>query len=173
MATPVFKFRENSSEQDYFFIYDTYHELPQTIPMCLSTFVLYHLKTQRRLDGFLASFEGIMKSGASLGDATYDEFFNEEEKAFYLNQLSECYAKGELKLFYTESILMREFFENGDFTMQSLKDFMDKNLVETMKEFRSVDFYKSLSNTIPFIPYEQESSGNSNPSDCNDDDLPF
>jgi hypothetical protein len=172
MATPVFKFREKSSEQDYFFIYDTYHELHQTIPLCLSTFVLYHLKTQRRLDGFFASFEDIMLTGASLGDATYEEFFNEEEKTFYLNQLSEYYEKGELNLFYTESLLMKEFLENGVFTMQSLKDFMDKNLVETIKEFRSVDFYKSLSNTIPYIPFEYVSSENHKTSES-DDDLPF
>ncbi len=172
MATPVFKFIEPLSEQEYYFIYDTFYELPKTIPMCLSTFLYYHMESKRTLEGFLASFESIEMNGSSLFDATFEDFFNKEEKSFYLNQLSECYALGELLKLSKESLLVKEYLLNKNVSSKSLAEFIKNNLTETMKEFRPVNYYDSLSSTLPKIPYHKEIAGVSNGSDF-DDDLPF
>lgn len=175
MATPVFKFKDKISEQDYYFIYDTFHELPKTIPMCLSTFVYYHLESHRTLEGFIATFHDIEKNGSSLYDSSFDAFFNEEEKSFYINQLTDCYTANELDKLSKESLLIKDFILKGMYENKSLTKFIHTNLKETINEFRSTNYYDSLSSTLPKFPYQYENNNGSldSPGNTPDDDLPF
>ena len=53
MSTPIFKFQHPDYKHDLYIIHNTYSELPETVPMDLTTFVIYHIKTGRTFSGLL------------------------------------------------------------------------------------------------------------------------
>ncbi len=52
MATVIFKFQHpDLPEEDLYFLQNTYYELPETVPMDLTTFILYHDWVHENLEG--------------------------------------------------------------------------------------------------------------------------
>ncbi len=81
MATPVFKFRHPEfPDFDLYFIQNTFYELPESIPMDLTTFMIYHMKSKRTLSGFFLCWDNLEKRGSSMDDVNFESWFNEEEK---------------------------------------------------------------------------------------------
>jgi hypothetical protein len=81
MATPVFKFQHpDLPGEDLYFIHNTFFNLPETIPMDLSTFIWYHLENDITLEGFFASWDSLNKFQTSLKDESFESYFNENQK---------------------------------------------------------------------------------------------
>ncbi len=159
MATPVFKFNHPKSKEDFYFLHDTYYELPKTIPMCLATFVYYHLKINRTLSGFVMSFEDINKTGASLIDTSFDEFYNEKEIDFLYNQIEDTGALENAEILSKDSTKIRAFFTSDNESNISVEDFINENMIDTIFEFRGVNYYNSLSNLYSEVSKINEEHG--------------
>jgi len=87
MATPVFCFKAPCNiGQPLYFIQNTFFELPETIPMDLSSFVYYHLSTGRSLEGFITNWQKINTDGSSLQGCTYEGFMSTDEKNFHIEE---------------------------------------------------------------------------------------
>lgn len=81
MATPVFKFQHpDLPGEDLYFIHNTFFELPETIPMDLTTFIWYHLETGITLEGLYASWDNLNEFQTSIKDETFDSYFDENQK---------------------------------------------------------------------------------------------
>jgi hypothetical protein len=81
MATPVFKLQyPDLPGEDLYFIQNTYSDLHETIPMDLTTFLIYHYKTGRTVSGLLICWENLNKTGSSLYDMTFEDCFSNDEK---------------------------------------------------------------------------------------------
>ena len=81
MATPVSYFTHPDFPEDgFFFIQNTFFELPETIPMDLTSFIHYHFVSHRTLSGFIQTWDDIINTGTSLSELTFDEYYSENEK---------------------------------------------------------------------------------------------
>jgi len=81
MATPVFKFQHpDLPGEDLYFIQNTFFELPQTVPMDLASFIWYHKKINRTLDGFIFGWRNLCEFQTTLNGFDFKSRFNEEEK---------------------------------------------------------------------------------------------
>jgi len=81
MATPIFKFQHpDLPGEDLYFIHNTFFELPETIPMDLSTFIWYNINSRRTLEGFFAAWDNLNKFQTSLKDESFDSYFDEKQK---------------------------------------------------------------------------------------------
>ena len=86
MATPVFKFNHPNYIYDLYIIHNTYNELPITIPMDLTTFIIYHIKSGRIFSGLVTCWEDLNKSGSSLIDIKFEDFYTNQEKQLLYNK---------------------------------------------------------------------------------------
>lgn len=81
MATPVFKFQHpDLPGEDLYFIHNTFFDLPETLPMDLTTFIWYHLETGRTLEGFFYCWDNLNKYQTSLEGNSFQKHFDEKEK---------------------------------------------------------------------------------------------
>ncbi len=167
MATPIFKFTDPKTEQDYYFIYDTFSESQKTSPVCLSTFLYYHIQTNRIFSGFLASFKSVLTTGASLNHTTYDLFFSEKQKVFYQEHLVEIDCI-ELR---KESNMLKDFLLSNEIDEWKLTEFIHTHCLQTKAMFKGVEFYESLVVRALFSKSIKPKENGDLQSD--DDDLPF
>ena len=167
MATPIFKFTDPKTDQDYYFIYDTFSESQKTSTVCLSTFLYYHIQTNRTFSGFLESFKNILTSGASLNHTTFELFFSEKQKIFYQEHLVEidCF---ELR---KESEMLKDFLLNNEIDEWKLTEFIHTHCLHTKAMFKGVEFYESLIVRALFSKSIKLKENGDLQSD--DDDLPF
>lgn len=163
MATPVFKFNHPKSKEDFYFIHDTYYELPKTTPMCLATFVYYHLQINRSLSGFLVSFDDINESGSSLFNTSFEDFYNKNEKDFFLQQVEDTGALKNAEILSEESSKLRSFLMSKKIGGISIDKFYHENMKDTIFEFRGNKYYVSLSDLYDNLSKMNEKQ----------DDLPF
>ena len=144
MATPVFKFNHPDYRHDLYIIHNTYAELPETIPMYLATFVIYHIKTGRTFSGLLMCWEGLNKTGSSLYDSTFDEFYTNDEKVMLYDLAIDsgtirCAKENE---FLSEKI--KSFIDDKLYESQSFSDFIQETASSAIDNFRPLNYYKSI-----------------------------
>jgi hypothetical protein len=155
MATLVFKFNHPDYKYDLYIIHNTYYELPETIPMDLTTFVIYHIKTGRTFSGLLMCWEDLNKTGSSLYHSTFDEFYTNDEKVMLYDLAIDsgairCANKNELL-----SDKIKSFIDNKSYESQSFSDFIQETAPLVIDNFRPLDYYKSREegqeeNNLPF-----------------------
>ncbi len=167
MATPIFKFTDLETKQDYYFIYDTFSESQKTSPVCLSTFLYYHIETNRTLSGFIESFKKVLTTGASLNHTTFELFFSEKEKIFFQEHLVE---KDSFEL-RKESEMLKDFLLSNEIDECKLIEFIQTHCLHTKDMFKGVEFYESLVVRALFSKsINQTENGDAR---TEDDDLPF
>ena len=167
MATPIFKFTDLETEQEYYFIYDTFSESQKTSPVCLSTFLYYHIQTNRTLSGFIACFKKLLTSGSSLNHTTFELFFSEKEKSFFHEHLVEIDCV-ELR---KESEILKDFLFNDEIDELKLTEFIHKYCLYTKAMFKGVEFYESL--VVRALFSKSINQIENRDSRTEDDDLPF
>ena len=142
MATPVFKFQHPDYRHDLYIIHNTYAELLETIPMDLTTFVIYHIKTGRTFSGLLMCWEDLKETGSSLNDRTFDEFYTNDEKVMLYDLAIDsgailCAVENELI-----SDKIKSFIDDKLYESQSFLNFIEEIASLAIDNFRSVDYYK-------------------------------
>lgn len=166
MATPVFKFKNEFSEVEYFFIYNTGNECPVTKPMCLSNFLIYHLKSNRTFDGFIYCFKNIVNNGTSLTKSCYQTFFDEKEKKFYFENAEKDISFEVLR----DSVVAMEFLINNLPTESELQNFVEIHLLSSIILFKGCEYYE----TLPSYDWALTKKINLFPDiSIDNDDLPF
>jgi hypothetical protein len=167
MATPVFQFQHpDLPGENLYFIQNTYSDLPETIPMDLTTFLIYHDKIGRTVSGLLICWEDLNKTGSSLYDNTFDDYFSKEEKLMIHNLAIDS---GAIR-FAKENILFSEkikfFIDEKLYESQSLSSFIEAIAKAAIDNFRQLNYYKSLHDLFLF----KEKLGNINLPSTSDED---
>ena len=143
MATPVFKFNHPNYKYDLYIIHNTYTELPITIPMDLTTFIIYHIKSGRIFSGLLSCWEDLNKSGASLIDMTFEDFYTNEEKQLLYNKTISfgSLRTAEENVLSSESI--KSFIENRVYEIKSFETFIEEIATSALENFKPLEYYHS------------------------------
>jgi hypothetical protein len=141
MATPVFKFNHpDLPDEDLYFIHNTDYELPETIPMDLTSFISYHLMTGRYLKGFLYCWDDLLKTGSTLEDVDFETWFNEEEKSkLYTDALASSALKNAIAL-KTTSELLKDFIKEKKYEQEDIES-LYYDLTKSMDDFFRIDEY--------------------------------
>ena len=125
MATPVFKFRHpDLPGEDLYFIHNTFFELPETIPMDLSTFIWYHLKTGRTLEGFFTSWNNLNEFQTSLKDESFDNYFDENQKQQLYDDAIFGQSLKAAQENQKETVQLKEFIDFEKFKTDDISDYV-------------------------------------------------
>ena len=90
MANPYLKITKN--ETDYYIIWDTFYELPETIPMDLTTFIVLLHEKKWSFTGLIAAWKNLNEKHISLDGMALDEFLKENEYEFLIKQTYDVYT---------------------------------------------------------------------------------
>jgi hypothetical protein len=85
--------RLNEEELDYYVVWDTYYELPYTIPMDLASFVLYLYEEDYSFSGLIASWSNLINSCISLDNTKIETYLKAYQISFLKNQIAVTYIK--------------------------------------------------------------------------------
>jgi hypothetical protein len=151
MATPVFKFNHPDYKFDLYIIHNTYSELPETIPMDLTTFFIYHIKSGRTFSGLLMCWEDLNTTGSSLYDTTFDEFYTNDEKVMLYDLAIDSGAIRCAKENEVLSDKIKSFIDNKLYESQSFSDFIEETASLAIDNFRPLNYYKSIHDLFLFI----------------------
>jgi hypothetical protein len=129
MATPVLSFNYPGTSRRFFFIYNTFTDSPETIPMDLPMFLSYHCDTGRSMLGFLSCYEDIIQKGCSLLNSHFDSFMtaNEQDFLFDLVRATDFIAQADANSDFSAQLndaiiggasgfILRLFLEKKSFT---------------------------------------------------------
>jgi hypothetical protein len=146
MATPVFKFNHpDLPDEDLYFIHNTDYELPETIPMDLTSFIYYHLMTGRYLKGFLYCWDDLMKTGSTLEDVEFETWFNEEEKSKLYTDASASSALKDAIANKTTSDIFKVFIKDKKYDKNDIGS-LYYDLTKSKVDFlRAEEYYHSRS----------------------------
>lgn len=144
MATPDYCFVYPNSSHRFFVIYNTYYDLPETIPMDLATFLAYHFNTGRDLSGLFFCYEDLIRSGCSMFETTLEQFVSIEELAFQYLQIKHCDLLTIAETNKVASQLIHQELLTGKPSPHRLQDIIKQNQVV----IRPVNYYYSMNYTI-------------------------
>ena len=85
--------RLNEEELDYYLVWDTYYELPYTIPMDLASFVLYLYEEDYSFSGLIASWSNLINNCISLDNTKIETYLKANQINFLKNQIAVTYIK--------------------------------------------------------------------------------
>ena len=129
MATPVFKFQHpDLPGEDLYFIHNTFFELPQTIGMDLCAFIWYHLRTGRTLEGFFASWDNLNEFQASLNGASFDNYFDENQKQQLYDDALFGMSLNEALKNKKDTVKLKEFIDFEKFKTEDISDYVNPNI---------------------------------------------
>ncbi|RAR73825.1 DUF4116 domain-containing protein [Flavobacterium aciduliphilum] len=129
MATPVFKFQHpDLPGEDLYFIHNTFFELPETIPMDLTTFIWYHQQINRTLEGFFAAWDNLNQFQTSLEGHSFEEHFNENEKQQLYDDALFGLSLNEAKHNQKESLKLKEFIDSEKYKTDDIFEYVNPNI---------------------------------------------
>ena len=144
MATVIFKFQHpDLPEEDLYFLQNTYYELPETVPMDLTTFILYHDWVHENLEGLIYHWDDIMKNGTSYEGTSFKSYHDEEEK---LKLYQDAFESGALQTAMTEktnSDKIKAFFQDKNNEHNYYYSFLSEVYESSAERFRGAEYYKS------------------------------
>jgi hypothetical protein len=85
--------RLNEEELDYYVVWDTYYELPYTIPMDLASFVLYLYEEDYSFSGLITSWSNLINNCISLDNTKIETYLKAYQISFLKNQIAVTYIK--------------------------------------------------------------------------------
>jgi hypothetical protein len=83
MATPIFSFNWSVNQQTYFFRWNTFSDLPHTIPMDIVTFLNYHREDKEFLQVFHECFPKLIATGSTLKEVSFADVSTSVKEYLY------------------------------------------------------------------------------------------
>lgn len=90
MAHPFLKISNN--ETDYFVVWDTYYELPLSIPMDLATFIMFLHEKKWTFTGLISSWNNLKNNNISLEGFVLNKYLKKNQYDFLLKQAEDEYV---------------------------------------------------------------------------------
>ena len=129
MATPLFKFQHpDLPGEDLYFIHNTFFEMPETIPMDLSTFIWYNLNSRRTLEGFFAAWDNLNEFQTSLNNESFDNYFDEKQKQQLYDDAIFGMSLKEAQKNHTETIKLKEFIDFEKYKTEDISDYVNPSV---------------------------------------------
>jgi hypothetical protein len=152
MATPVFKFQHpDLPGEDLYFIHNTFFELPATIPMDLTTFIWYHYKIGRTLEGFLYCWDNLNEFQASLEGESFENFFDEGQRKQLYDDAKYAFTIQEAINNVEVSEKIRNFINQKKYDTQDLKSYFYDIIKDLKINFREIIYYISRHELIEYL----------------------
>jgi hypothetical protein len=154
MANSIIKI--NNNETDYYVVWDTYYELPDTIPMDLATFIIFLYEKKWTFTGLISSWDNLKEKNISLEGFELTEFLNENQFLFLNTQALDEYINSKELIYREYSIQIKEKLDalslrHKHNITNSLNDELELLLEELHDEFYSfIDGV--LINNISLLP---------------------
>lgn len=152
MANPLIKITNNKI--DYYVVWNTYYELPETIPMDLATFIVFLYEKKWSFQGIIACWNNLKVSNISLNEFELNTFLNENQFDFLSTQAADKYTKG-------KEIENREYCSQTSTKLDKLYSIYQQEILirpndELILKDLSDEFYlfisETLLNTISLLP---------------------
>ena len=133
MSHPILKITNN--ETDYYVVWDSYYELPETIPMDLATFIMFLYEKKWTFTGLITSWYNLQEKNISLEGFVLNEFLKQNQYNFLITQAEDEYINSKELINREFSILIKEKLDALSLTYQhniltSSKDELDLLLKE-------------------------------------------
>jgi hypothetical protein len=152
MPTPVFKFQHpDLPGEDLYFIHNTFFELPETIPMDLSSFIWYHLNSRRTLEGFFAAWDNLNKFQTSLEGHSFEEYFNENEKKQLYDDAIFGQSLQAAQVNQRVTLELKEFIDLEKYKTESISDSLCRSVGKTNYGVIKVSFFYSRHYFMQYI----------------------
>jgi hypothetical protein len=116
--------------------------------MDLTTFIIYHLETDRSLEGLFASWDYLINNGGTLNDVKFEEFFSDKEKQLLFEVAKNSMAIQVAIENKKQSKKLKKIIENKEFTNAHVHDEIEEIYVE---KFRPIEYYHSQHQLLEFI----------------------
>jgi len=155
MAKPVFSFRNSSKNIRYYFILNTFCDLPHSVPMDIVSFLNYMRFNVYNYDEFIRVFHDIfpelVKTGSTLNGIGYEDLMPPIQKQLDFLSTLEYTITGNDELFQQiEDLFLSE---------RNIKRFPDRlqNLLQNAREDlpRPLEFYDSWNHTYDALDWNQ------------------
>jgi hypothetical protein len=158
MATPVFKFNHpDLPNEDLYFVQNTFFELPETIPIDLTTFIYYHLQTDRTLNGLFYCWEDLQETGSTLDGVHFDNFFNDNEKKRLYEDASSSESLYLANINKHISLELKRFISKKQPDQESILYFYNQNAHSAIRHYRCSEYYLSRHHLYKYL-FEIETS---------------
>jgi hypothetical protein len=142
MAHPYLKITNNKT--DYYLIWDTFYELPETIPMDLATFIAILNEKKWSFTGLIAAWKNLHENNISLDGMVLSEFLKEKEYEFLIKQSEDEYtASKELNHRALSEQIKKKMNELSNRYQSSIPLSSEEEL-ETLLSTLQGEFYKFL-----------------------------
>jgi hypothetical protein len=157
MAQPVFSFKNSSNNTQYYFILDTYGDLPACIPMDIVSFLNYFRYKSNDYEDFLRTFHDVypilIEHGSTLQDARFEDLS--------LHLRTQIVALSGLHYSLTGKIELFEQIETLFITERNFKRFSFAlyKLIKPLRQDlpRPLEFYNSWRLTFDALDQTRES----------------
>lgn len=154
MANSIIKI--NNNETDYYVVWDTYYELPDTIPMDLATFIIFLYEKKWTFTGLISSWDNLKEKNILLEGFEFNEFLNENQFLFLSTQALDEYINSKELIYREFSIQIKEklyalSLRHKHNIINSLNDELELLLEELHDEFYSF-INGVLINNISLMP---------------------
>jgi hypothetical protein len=83
MAKTLYSFIHPSDGNRYFYIINTFYELPEIVPLDLSTFIWYWTRTHNNINPIPQIYDDLKNYGTSLPDYSFNELQEKEKQMVY------------------------------------------------------------------------------------------
>jgi hypothetical protein len=152
MATPVFKFQHpDLPSEDLYFIHNTFFELPETIPMDLSTFIWYHINSPRTLEGFFAAWDNLNKFQTSLKDESFDKYFDKNQKQQIYDDAIFGQSLEAAQVNQRVNLELKEFIDLEKYKTESISNSLCKSVGKTNYGVIKLSFFYSRHYFMQYI----------------------
>lgn len=150
MATLVYKFIHPTAKQDFYVIWNTFYELPDTVPMDLTTFLAYHININRSFEGLISCWKDLQISGVSIQEMSFDLLNAKVKEMLYcLCENSGSLAREEKNR--DNSKLLKKFIDGLKINSQSEKLLKEKIKDVNIKLDRDHSYFRSYSHTMDWL----------------------
>jgi len=144
MATPDYSFIYPNTAHRFFVVYNTFYDLPQTIPMDLATFIAYHFESGRYLEGLYECYPDLIQSGCTLKDFSIQEFISAAELSYQHDLILHYQLLQTADLHQEASLAIHQILFNKTADRAQLKSIIKAHNINV----RPLSFYNSMHQTI-------------------------
>ena len=144
MATPDYSFVYPNTEHRFFVVYNTFYDLPQTIPMDLATFIAYHFESGRYLEGLYECYPDLIQSGCTLSELSIEDFISDAELAYQHDLIEHYQLCDTAAANKAASMAIHQLLIDQTADLTELKSIIKKHNIK----LRPIGFYACMHQTI-------------------------
>ena len=152
MANIVFKFKHpDLIDEDFYFVYNTFFELPVTIPMDLASYFIFELEVGTNWAWLDFGWDNLIKNGCSLTGESFEMYFDENEKTAIYDDARYSFSIQQSKLNKDISENLKIFINEKKYISQDIRSYLIEFGEKAYKHFRPILYYYSRHELLDYF----------------------